>query len=70
MITIDESRNDNNNGGGRIATIILGTHVKPGYQGTMQYDHRSLLGLSMTALGVTTIPNGAGSAPQMTEFFQ
>ncbi len=38
--------------------------------GTATYDHRSLLGLSMTALGVSTIPNGAGSANQMTEFFQ
>jgi hypothetical protein len=44
--------------------------VKVGYQGTGTYDHRSLLGLSITALGVTVIPNGAGSAPQMTEFFQ
>jgi hypothetical protein len=45
--------------------------VKVGYQGTATYDHRSLLGLSMTALGLgAAIPNGAGSAPQMTEFFQ
>ena len=58
------------NGGGRVATVLLGTGVKAGYQGTVTYDHRSLLGLSMTALGVSTIPNGAGSAPQMTEFFQ
>ena len=47
----------------------LGPASEVGYQGTVQYDHRSLLGLSMTALGVTTIPNGAGSAPQMTEFY-
>jgi acid phosphatase len=69
VITTDESRNDNTNGGGQVATVLLGTGVTPGYQGTVQYDHRSLLGLSMTALGVSTIPNGAGSAPQMTEFF-
>jgi hypothetical protein len=53
-----------------VATVLLGTGVKVGYQGTGTYDHRSLLGLSMTALGVQTIPNGAGSASQMTEFFQ
>jgi acid phosphatase len=70
VVTTDESRNDDTNGGGRVATVLLGTNVKAGYQGTVTYDHRSLLGLSMTALGATTIPNGAGSAPQMTEFFQ
>ena len=70
VITADESRDDNRNGGGLVATVLVGTGVKPGYQGTGTYDHRSLLGLSMTALGVTTIPNGAGSANQMTEFFQ
>ncbi len=70
VLTTDESRNDDTNGGGKVATVLLGTHVKNGYQGSTTYDHRSLLGLSMTALGVQTIPNGAGSAAQMTEFFQ
>ena len=70
VITTDESRDDNTNGGGKVATVIVGTSVKPDYVGTVMYDHRSLLGLSMTALGVSTIPNGAGSANQMTEFFQ
>ena len=49
--------------------MLVGTGVKPGYVGTVSYDHRSLLGLSMTALGAP-IPNGAGLANQMTEFFQ
>lgn len=70
VITTDESRDDNRNGGGMVATVVVGTSVKAGYQGTGMYDHRSLLGLSMTALGVSTIPNGAGSANQMTEFFE
>jgi len=70
VLTTDESRDDDTNGGGRVATVLVGTDVKVGYQGSGTYDHRSLLGLSMTALGVSTIPNGAGSAPQMTEFFQ
>ncbi len=70
VITTDESRNDDTNGGGKVATVLVGTGVKVGYLGTVTYDHRSLLGLSMTALGVPVIPNGAGSAPQMTEFFQ
>jgi acid phosphatase len=70
VLTTDESRDDNRNGGGQVATVLVGTGVKAGYSGTVMYDHRSLLGLSMTALGVTVIPNGAGAANQMTEFYQ
>lgn len=70
IITFDESANDSTNGGGHVATILVGTHVKAGYTGSTQtYDHRSVCALTMTALGVATIPNGAGLAPQMTEFF-
>ncbi len=69
VVATDESRNDDTNGGGRVAIVIVGTGVKAGYVGNVAYDHRSLLGLSMTALG-STIPNGDGSANQMTEFFQ
>lgn len=69
VITFDESADDLTNGGGKVMTLILGTHVKAGYVGTGSYDHRSLLSLTMTALGVP-IPNGAGAAAQMTEFFQ
>ncbi len=70
VVTTDESRDDITDGGGKVATVIVGTGVKAGYIGSVMYDHRSLLGLSMTALGVSTIPNDAGSANQMTEFFQ
>jgi phosphatidylinositol-3-phosphatase len=70
IITFDESADDFSNGGGRVATVLLGTHVRPGYVGnTTNYDHRSLLSLMMKALGVPNIPNGADAAPQMTEFF-
>jgi hypothetical protein len=70
IITFDESANDLANGGGHVATVLVGAHVKAGYTGSAQmYDHRSLCALTMTALGVAGIPNGAGLAPQMTEFF-
>jgi phosphatidylinositol-3-phosphatase len=69
IITFDESANDFTNGGGHVPTVLLGTQVKAGYTGSAQmYDHRSLCALTMTALGAT-IPNGAGLAPQMAEFF-
>jgi hypothetical protein len=70
VIVFDESASDLTNGGGRVVTVMLGTHVKAGYVGNTSYDHRSLLSLSMKALGVPNIPNGADAAPQMTEFFQ
>ena len=71
IITFDESADDMTNGGGRVATVLVGTHVHPGYVGnTTTYDHRSLLSLTMKALGVPNTPNGADAAPQMTEFFQ
>jgi phosphatidylinositol-3-phosphatase len=71
IITFDESADDSTNGGGHIATVLVGSRVKTGYTGnTTSYDHRSLLSLTMKALGVSNIPNGADSAPQMGEFFQ
>jgi hypothetical protein len=71
IITFDESADDMAHGGGHIATVLVGTHVRPGYVGnTTQYDHRSLLSLTMKALAAPNTPNGADGAPQMTEFFQ
>ena len=70
IILFDESADDITNGGGHVAALMVGTHVKVGYMGnTQSYDHRSLLSLTMKALGVANIPNGADAAPQMTEFF-
>ena len=71
IIVFDESADDITNGGGHVVAVLVGTHVKAGYVGnTTSYDHRSLLSLTMKALGVVNIPNGADAAPQMTEFFQ
>lgn len=70
VIVFDESVDDLTNGGGHVVAVLVGTHVKAGYTGnTLSYDHRSLLSLSLKALGVSTIPNDAGASPQMTEFF-
>jgi phosphatidylinositol-3-phosphatase len=71
IITFDESANDLTNGGGQVMTVLIGTHVKQGFSGSAAaYDHRSLLDLSLKSLDVMTVPNGAGLAPEMTEFFQ
>lgn len=71
IIGFDESADDITNGGGHVVAVLVGTHVRAGYVGaSISYDHRSLLSLTMKALGVVSIPNGADAAPQMTEFFQ
>ena len=71
IIAFDESADDITNGGGHVVALLVGTRVKAAYVGnTTSYDHRSLLSLSMKALAVPTIPNGADAAPQMTEFFK
>jgi acid phosphatase len=65
IIVFDESADDVTNGGGHVAAVLVGSHVKSGYTGTTQaYDHRSLLSLTMKALGVVNIPNGADAAPR------
>ncbi len=70
IITFDESGGDLTNGGGKVATVLVGAHVRPGYQGSLLYQHQSLLKLTMQALGIHTYPGAAGVAPDMSEFFQ
>ena len=69
IILFDEAGGDDTNGGGRVAWVAVGAHVKPGYQSTRLYQHASTLRLSLKALGVTAFPNGAATAPDMDEFF-
>jgi phosphoesterase family protein/IPT/TIG domain-containing protein len=70
VIVFDESiDSDTANGGGHIATLIISPRAKPGYQSTSFYQHQSVLRLMMQALGVTSFPGAASSAPDMTEFF-
>jgi len=69
IILFDEAGGDDTNGGGRVAWVAVSAHVKPGYQSTRLYQHASTLRLSLKALGVTALPNGAATAPDMDEFF-
>jgi phosphatidylinositol-3-phosphatase len=71
IITFDEAElSDVTNGGGHIATIIVGSNVKPGYKSTTFYQHESTLRLSLEALGIPNYPGKAATAPSMSEFFQ
>lgn len=70
IIVFDESGVDDTVGGGRIACVIVSPQAKRGYESTTFYQQQSLLRLSLRALGVTTYPGAAASAPDMDEFFE
>jgi phosphatidylinositol-3-phosphatase len=69
VITFDESASDNTNGGGRVATVLVGPRVKQGFASDTTFQHQSLLRTSLESLGVTTLPGAAASARSMSEFF-
>jgi len=69
IILFDESGSDNTNGGGRIVWAIVGSKVKKGYQSTTLYQYASTLRLTAKVLGLTSFPNEAATAPDMSEFF-
>ena len=69
IITFDESGTDDTNGGGRVVWVAVSTKSKRGYQSTTRYQHESTLRLSAEALGLKVLPNHAGTATGMSEFF-
>jgi acid phosphatase len=71
IITWDESaQQDIANGGGQVATVLLGAHVKTGFRSTTFYQHQSTLRLILNLLNASDLPNQAATAPSMSEFFQ
>jgi phosphatidylinositol-3-phosphatase len=70
IITFDESTGtDTANGGGHVATVIVSTKAKPGYQSKTMYQHQSALRLMLEGLGISNMPGDASTAPDMGEFF-
>lgn len=70
IYTWDESViSDLANGGGHVATILVGSSVRKGYQSTALYQHQSTLRLTMELLGISDLPGAAATAPDMSEFF-
>ncbi len=70
VITFDESATDNTNGGGHVATILVGSRVKQGFVSDTLFQHQSLLRTALESLGVNTLPGAASSAPSMSVFFK
>ena len=70
IYTWDESDiTDRSHEGGHVATILIGSRVRAGYQSTTFYQHQNALKLTMQLLGVTDFPGAAATAADMTEFF-
>jgi len=71
IITFDESLDiDIINGGGKVATVLVGSHVKPAFKSTTFYQHQSTLRLVLDLLRVSDHPGNSATAPTMEEFFQ
>jgi hypothetical protein len=72
IITFDEAQQtDFTNGGGQVATVLVGPHVKSGFRSsTTMYQHQSLLRTMLELLTVSDLPGAAASANSMSEFFQ
>jgi hypothetical protein len=71
IIVFDESLDvDVVNGGGKIAWVMVGSHVKSAFKSTTVYQHQSTLRLILDLLGVADHPGNAATAATMQEFFQ
>jgi hypothetical protein len=71
IIVFDESLDvDVLNGGGKVAWVMAGSHVKSAFKSTTLYQHQSTLRLVMDVLGVSDHPGNSATAPMMQEFFQ
>jgi phosphatidylinositol-3-phosphatase len=70
IVTFDEGdQSDLIYGGGQVATLIISSTAKKGFQSKTLYGHQSALRLVLAASGVNSFPGLAGTAPDMTEFF-
>ena len=54
----------------QVYTAVIGPRVKPHFQSSLLYKHESALRTMLDALGVTTYPGAAATAPDMADFFQ
>ena len=70
IITFDEGdQSDLSHGGGQVATLIISSTAKKGFQSQTFYQHQSVLRLILSGSGINTFPGMAAAAPDMTEFF-
>jgi phosphatidylinositol-3-phosphatase len=71
VITWDEAQQtDFTEGGGQVATVLVGPHVRPGFRSNTNFQHQSTLRLILDALKVNDMPGTSDGAPSMGGFFQ
>jgi phosphatidylinositol-3-phosphatase len=71
IIVFDESLDvDLVNGGGKVAMVMAGSHVKAGFKSATFHQHQSTLRLVMDLLRVSDHPGNSATASTMQEFFQ
>jgi hypothetical protein len=71
IIVFDEaSASATANGGGHVAEVLVGAHVKPAFASTTLYQHQSTLRLMLELLSVPDRPGLSATAADMGEFFQ
>ncbi len=69
IIVFDEGKEtDTANGGGHIATVVVGPRVKRGFQSTHFYQHQSVLRTTLDALGIHDYPGKSATAPDLNTF--
>jgi acid phosphatase len=71
IITFDEGViTDLANGGGQVATVMVGPHVKTAFQSAAFAQHQNLLRTILDLLGVSDHPGASAVAGDMADFFQ
>jgi acid phosphatase len=71
IVTFDEGdAADVSNGGGQIATVLVGARVRTGFVSATFYQHQNTLRLILDLLNVSDHPGASAGAASMSEFFQ
>jgi phospholipase C len=69
IIVFDESfTSDTAHGGGHVAAIVVGPHVKRGFRSTQFFQHQSILTTVLDAVGTAPDPGAAVSASSFNVF--
>jgi phosphatidylinositol-3-phosphatase len=70
ILVFDEAEtSDTQGGGGHVAAIVVSPKALRGYKSGTTYQHQSTLKTMLEALGVSSFPGAAASAPDMRSFF-
>jgi len=71
IVVFDEAEeSDGTRGGGRVAMVMAGPNVKPGYQSSTLYQHENLLRTITDYLGIDGSIGAASTASPMNEFLK